>query len=43
MKVTAEINRRVLAELSRTEQANLVDALEELIRDLKDAQRPLPS
>ena len=41
--LTAEINRRVLAELSRTEQANLVDALEELIRDLKDAQRPLPS
>ena len=34
-KVTAEINRRVLAELSRTEQANLLDAIEELIHDLK--------
>jgi DNA-binding MarR family transcriptional regulator len=34
-KVTAEINRRVLAELSRTEQANLLDAIEELISDLK--------
>jgi DNA-binding MarR family transcriptional regulator len=34
-RVTAEINRRVLAELSRTEQANLIDALEELIADLK--------
>ena len=41
-KVTAEINRRVLGELSRTEQANLVDALEELIRDLK-ARQDLPS
>jgi DNA-binding MarR family transcriptional regulator len=38
VKVTAEINRRVLGELSRTEQANLVDALEELIRDLKARQ-----
>jgi DNA-binding MarR family transcriptional regulator len=36
-KVTADINRRVLGELSRTEQANLVDALEELIADLKRA------
>lgn len=35
VKVTAEINRRVLAELSRTEQANLLDAIEELISDLK--------
>jgi DNA-binding MarR family transcriptional regulator len=34
-KVTAEINRKALAELSRTEQANLVDAIEELISDLK--------
>jgi DNA-binding MarR family transcriptional regulator len=34
-KVTAEINRTVLAELSRTEQANLIDALEELIGELK--------
>ena len=34
-RVTAEINRKVLAELSRTEQANLVDAIEELIHDLK--------
>lgn len=42
VKVTAEINRRVLGELSRTEQANLVDALEELIRDLK-ARQDLPS
>ena len=36
-KTTADINRRVLGELSRTEQANLVDALEELIADLKRA------
>lgn len=36
-RVTAEINGKVLAELSRTEQANLLDALEELIRDLKEA------
>jgi DNA-binding MarR family transcriptional regulator len=35
VKVTAEINRKVLAELSRTEQANLLDAIEELIHDLK--------
>jgi DNA-binding MarR family transcriptional regulator len=35
VKVTAEINRAVLGELSRTEQANLLDALEELIHDLK--------
>jgi DNA-binding MarR family transcriptional regulator len=34
-KVTAEINRTVLGELSRTEQANLLDAIEELISDLK--------
>lgn len=34
-KVTAEINRRILGELSRTEQANLLDAFEELISDLK--------
>lgn len=34
-RVTAEINRRVLGELSRTEQANLIDALAELIGDLK--------
>jgi DNA-binding MarR family transcriptional regulator len=35
VNVTAEINRRVLAELSRTERANLLDAIEELISDLK--------
>ena len=34
-KLTAEINRRVLGELSRTERANLLDALEEMIGDLK--------
>ncbi len=37
VRVTAATDRRVLGELSRTEQANLIDALEELIRDLKDA------
>jgi DNA-binding MarR family transcriptional regulator len=36
-KVTADINRRILGELSRTEQANLLDAFEELISDLKRA------
>ena len=35
--VTAEINRAALAELSRTERANLIAALEELIGDLKRA------
>jgi DNA-binding MarR family transcriptional regulator len=35
VKVTAEINRAALAELSRTERANLIDAIEELISDLK--------
>lgn len=37
VRVSAATDRRVLGELSRTEQANLIDALEELIRDLKDA------
>ena len=37
VKVTAEINRRVLGELSRTEQSHLIGALEELIGDLKNA------
>jgi DNA-binding MarR family transcriptional regulator len=36
-KVTASINRAVLAELSRTEQSHLIGALEELIADLKQA------
>ena len=36
-EVTAEINRAALAELSRTEGANLIAALEELIGDLKRA------
>ena len=36
-KVTAEINRQVLGELSRTEQSHLIGALEELIADLKQA------
>ena len=35
VRVMGEVNRRVLAELSRTEQANLLDAIEELISDLK--------
>ena len=35
VRVTAEINRTALAELSRTERANLIDAIEELISDLK--------
>jgi DNA-binding MarR family transcriptional regulator len=35
VKVTAQINRQVLGELSRTEQANLLDAIAELIVDLK--------
>jgi DNA-binding MarR family transcriptional regulator len=35
--ITAEINRAALAELSRTERANLIAALEELIGDLKRA------
>ena len=37
MKVTAEINRAALAELSRTERNHLIDAIEELISDLKRA------
>jgi DNA-binding MarR family transcriptional regulator len=37
VRVTAEINRAALAELSRTERNNLIDALEELISDLKRA------
>ena len=36
-RVTAEINRQVLGELSRTEQSHLIGALEELIADLKQA------
>ena len=36
-RVTAEINRAALAELSRTERANLIDAIEELIAGLKGA------
>jgi DNA-binding MarR family transcriptional regulator len=32
---TADVNRSVLAELSRTEQSHLVGAIEELISDLK--------
>ena len=35
VKVTAQINRAVLGELSRTEQSHLIGALEELIGDLK--------
>ena len=35
VRVMGEVNRRVLAELTRTEQANLLDAIEELISDLK--------
>ena len=34
-RITAEINRRVLGELSRTEQSHLIGAIEELIGDLK--------
>jgi DNA-binding MarR family transcriptional regulator len=37
MKVTAEINRAALAELSRTERNHLIDAIAELISDLKRA------
>ena len=36
-RVTAEINRSVLAELSRTEQSHLLDAIEVLVADLKQA------
>jgi DNA-binding MarR family transcriptional regulator len=35
VKVTDDINRQVLGELSRTEQSHLLDAIEELIHDLK--------
>lgn len=34
-RVAAEIDRQALNELSRTEQANLLDAIEELVSDLK--------
>ncbi len=34
-RICAQIDRRALNELSRTEQANLLDALAELIADLK--------
>ena len=37
VRVTAEINRTALAELSRTERNHLIDAIEELISDLKRA------
>jgi DNA-binding MarR family transcriptional regulator len=37
IKVTGEINRAALAELSRTERAHLIDAIEELISELKRA------
>ncbi len=36
-RISAEINRQALGELSRTEQAHLLDALGELISDLKRA------
>src|SRR3954468_13228618 len=38
MRRAAEINRQALNELSRTEQAHLIDALDELIHDLKAHQ-----
>ncbi len=38
MRIAADINRRALNELSRTEQAHLIDALDELIHDLKAHQ-----
>lgn len=38
MRLAAEINRQALNELSRTEQAHLIDALDELIHDLKAHQ-----
>ena len=38
MRLAAEINRQALNELSRTEQAHLIDALDELIHDLKADQ-----
>lgn len=41
-RLYAEINRSALAELSRTERSHLLDALDELIHDLK-AQQGLPS
>ena len=34
-RICADINRKALAELSRTEQSHLLDAFEELISDLK--------
>jgi DNA-binding MarR family transcriptional regulator len=37
VRVTDDINRSALAELSRTERTNLLDAIEELISDLKRA------
>jgi DNA-binding MarR family transcriptional regulator len=36
-RLTAEINRTALGELSKTERSHLLDALDELIRDLKRA------
>jgi DNA-binding MarR family transcriptional regulator len=41
-RLCAEINRAALSELSRTEQSHLLDALGELISDLKTRQG-LPS
>ena len=38
MRLAGEINRQALNELSRTEQAHLIDALDELIHDLKAHQ-----
>ncbi len=38
IRLAAEINSRALNELSRTEQAHLLDALDELIHDLKAHQ-----
>jgi DNA-binding MarR family transcriptional regulator len=35
VKVTDDINRKVLGELSRTERSHLLDAIEELVADLK--------
>jgi DNA-binding MarR family transcriptional regulator len=34
-RISAEIDRLALAELSRTERANLLDALDELVRELR--------
>lgn len=39
-EIAADINRSALAQLSRTERAHLLDAIEELIADLKAAETP---